>query len=99
MNRHPNPYGTIMRPCPDCGEMATSGDLKSFDRCAGCEAKRYPVPWAGVHPCPSCGSADHTLPTMTEGLGPWRCTSCSLAFDPARTAVGLSDPEREDQRC
>ena len=42
-----------------------------------------PNPWAGEHPCPSCGSSDWTMPAAIYVPGTWRCTACSLAFSPA----------------
>jgi ribosomal protein L37AE/L43A len=39
-------------------------------------------PYAGQHACPRCGSAAFTVPAPHYGLGPWRCTACSVAFPP-----------------
>lgn len=50
-----------------------------------------PNPWAGQHACPTCGSADWTLPVPLAGLGPWRCVADGTAFDPA--AAGRDERE------
>lgn len=68
--------GSVPTPCPACAITSKM--------CGGtCTEHAPPNPFAGRHPCPSCGSAEWTLPTSYPGLGPWRCCACSLAFDPA----------------
>ena len=45
-------------------------------------------PWAGRVPCPSCGSADWTMPLDSTRYPEWRCVQgrfggCALTFLPA----------------
>jgi hypothetical protein len=37
-------------------------------------------PWAGERDCPSCGSAEWTMPWDTRRDPMWRCIECHLTF-------------------
>lgn len=73
--------GTVAPPAPSpaCRSCAITVGLGH----GPCPEHAPPNPFAGRHACPSCGSAAWTLPTSYPGLGPWRCCSCGMAWDPA----------------